>query len=190
MNSNGEKRRLFLFVSDNWTALKPVYCSPPIFVFPSCTKKRNTDERRKTNSLRCWRKCDVPALYLSGTCANSITVFISLHSYCSTQKPGPGGGRGGFWQNPTHQFHPESRRPRMVLCRAEIDSGSSSPRSHAGGSSPGGVKKWTNRVSCNQSPAVFSWWHQSETASLRGNDPGGQKYSTFLRVSSTAVILR
>lgn len=39
-----------------------------------------------------------------------------------------------FWQ--THQFHPGSHRPHRELCRAETGSGSSSPRSHAGGSSP------------------------------------------------------
>lgn len=187
MNSNGEKRRLFslsLIIGRHWS----LSTAPLLYLYFPLAQRRET--RMKEEKQIHWgaEENATCRLYICPAHVRIPSLFSFHFILIAALKSRARGG--GFWQNPTHQFHPESRRPRMVLCRAEIDSGSSSPRSHAGGSSPGGVKKWTNRVSCNQSPAVFSWWHQSETASLRGNDLGGQKYSTFLRISSTAVIFR
>ena len=85
------KRRLFslsLIIGLHWSLSTGLLL---YLYFPLHKEEKTRMKEEKQIHWGAEGKCDALALYLSGTCANSITVFISLHSYCSAQKPGPGG---------------------------------------------------------------------------------------------------
>lgn len=82
-----------------------------------------------------------------------VTLISAQHSNCSSELP-----RGFLMktQKKTHRFHPGSRQPHRELCKAETDSGSSSLRSHGGGSSPevGGTQREAVRT---KAVRVYFW---------------------------------